>query len=293
MPCVLCVGDLNADITIATTSAIAKGSDTTGSVALASGGSAANVAAVAAASGISARFVGVVGDDLLGRVLVDELERHGVDVRPVVRRDSSSRAIAALIDPNGDRSMVSDLAGATTLSVDDIEPGWFDDVDWLHLTAYSWFPDGGDVVFARLVGSASERGIPWSVDPSSAQMLSSTHPIADALDAFSGAAMLFPNRDEAAVLTDLDDPAESAVRLLDIATAVVVTCGAHGVVVARRGREVFQAAAHDADVVNALGAGDAFAGAFIAAGLAGFDDHAATQAGLSTAARAVGRRSAR
>ena len=42
----LCIGDLNADITITSDERIASGSDTHGQVALAGGGSAANVAAV-------------------------------------------------------------------------------------------------------------------------------------------------------------------------------------------------------------------------------------------------------
>jgi len=289
----LCIGDLNADITIVTETPIAPGSDTAGRVALAAGGSAANVAAEAATSGMPTRFAGVVGDDLLGRFLVDELAHHGVEVVPIVRSRRTSRAIAAVIDRAGDRSMVSDLAGSTVLGPDDIDPAWFDGVDWLHLTAYSWFPGGGDEVVARLAGLASERAVPWSIDPSSAAMLSSTRTIGDALAAFGGTAVIFPNHDEAAALTGVDDPSDAAVRLLDIAETAVVTCGADGVVVASRDRPTFSAAAHDADVVNTLGAGDAFAADFITARVARRDDEAAARAGLAAAARAVSRPTAR
>jgi len=293
MPRLLCIGDLNADITIAAESEIAEGSDTAGRVGLAAGGAAANVAAVAAASGLPTRFVGVVGDDQLGAFLVDELAGHRVDVTPVIRSGASSRAIAALIGPHGDRSMVSDLASATVLGLDDIDPAWFDDVDWLHLTAYSWFPTGGDEVLARLVGLAAERGVPWSIDPSSAQMLASSRPIVDALIAFDGASVMFPNHDEAIALTGVDDPVEAATGLLDVAETVAVTCGEDGVVVVDRRGAVHRAEAHAVDVVNTLGAGDAFAAGFIAARLAGRDDEASTRAGLAAAARAVTRATAR
>lgn len=289
----LCIGDLNADITIAAESEILPGSDTPGVVGLAAGGAAANVAAVAATMGVATRFVGVVGDDLLGSLLTNELERHGVDVRPVVRAGASSRSVAAMIAPNGDRSMVSDLASATVLRADDIDPRCFDDVDWLHLTAYSWFPAGGDAVVARLVDLASQRGIAWSIDPSSAQMLGSPRPISAALTAFDGATVMFPNHDEAAALTGVDDPTRAAVQLLDVASTVAVTCGADGVVVASRDRPAIRATAHDAEVVNTLGAGDAFAAGFITERLAGRDDEAGIQAGLAAAARAVSRATAR
>lgn len=287
----LCIGDLNADITIAAESEVAPGSDTSGVVRLAAGGSAANVAAVAAA-GVRSRFAGVVGDDLLGQMLTDELAGHGVEVRAVVRPGSSSRAIAALISPNGDRSMVSDLATATVLGVDDIDHRWFDGVDWLHLTAYTWFPHGGPEVMARVAAVASERGIPWSIDPSSAQMLR-TRSVGAATEAFRGASVMFPNDDEATALTDIDDPVAAATRLLEIANTVVVTCGATGVVVAARDRPSFRAAAHDAPVVNTIGAGDAFAAGFIAARMTGGDDEASARAGLAAAARAVARATAR
>lgn len=289
----LSIGDLNADITIVAGSDIAPGSDTSGKVRLAAGGSAANVAATAAANGLHARFAGVVGDDLLGGFLVDELAGHGVDVRPIVRQATTSRSIAALIAPNGDRSMVSDLTGETGLRVDDIDPVWFDDVDWLHFTAYSWFSAGGDDVVAALVGTAADRGIDWSIDPSSARMLASTRRIDDALAAFDGASVLFPSGDEAAVLTGVEEPVEAATRLLDIAEIVAVTCGADGVVVARRGRTAFHAPAHDVQVVNTIGAGDAFAAGFIAGRLSGHDDETSAQTALAAAARAVARPTAR
>ncbi len=291
----LCIGDLNADITITADDRIASGSDTPGRVVLAGGGSAANVAAgaVATSDDVTARFVGVVGDDLIGSILVDELSGRGVEVRPVVRPATASRSIAALVDSAGDRSMVSDLSTATVLRLADVELGWFDGVDWLHLTAYSWFPSGGPDVFDALIAAATERSIPWSVDPSSAQMLRSTRPVSHALTAFDGASVMFPSHDEAAALTGAEDPIQAAAQLLDLAETVVVTCGANGAVVARRGQAVFRAAAHDVDVINTLGAGDAFAAGFIAARLTGRDDEASTEAGLVSAARAVTRATAR
>jgi sugar/nucleoside kinase (ribokinase family) len=290
-PRLLCVGDLNADIAI--TGDVAPGSDTSGTVELAAGGSAANVAAGAALEELDVRFVGVVGDDLLGTFLVDELAGHGVEVQPITRRAVNSRAIAALVGSTGERSMVSDLSTATVLTATDLDAGWFDAVDWLHLTAYSWFPQGGSEVFGSLIGLAVERSIPWSVDPSSAQMLAVGRSVDSACEAFAGAAVMFPSQDEAEVLTGLDNPVAAAEQLLDIADTALVTRGADGAVLARRGRSTISAPAHDAVVVNALGCGDAFASGFIAARMLGRDDEASMAAGLAAAARVVGMSTAR
>lgn len=287
----LCIGDLNADIAI--TADVAPGSDTAGAVELAAGGSAANVAAGVARRNVSTRFVGVVGDDLLGTFLVDELAGHGVEVQPIRRSGTSSRAIAALVGSTGDRSMVSDLSTATVLAAADVDPAWFDDVDWLHLTAYSWFPEGGSQVLASLIKLATERSIPWSIDPSSAQMLTTGRSVHSALEAFTGAAVLFPSEDEAEVLTGLSDPVAASEQLLDIADTAVVTRGADGAVLARRGHAPLSAPAHDAVVVNALGCGDAFAAGFIASRMLGRDDEASMTAGLAAAAHVVGMSTAR
>lgn len=283
----LCVGDLNADITITATGDISIGSDTPGSVVMSGGGSAANVAAWAAEVGLRSRFVGVVGVDPLGDFLIDELAGHGTDVRAIRRAGVASRAIAAIVGSDGNRSMVSALDPSTVLSVDDIEPAWFDDVDWVHLTAYTYLQPGGRATFARLVEAIASCATPWSVDPSSSEMLALRCSRDEVAAAFAGASLLFPNRDEAVWLAGIDEPGTAAERLLDIAETVAVTCGADGAVVARRGAVTFRVEAVATDLVNTLGCGDAFAAGFLAGRLSGLDDTQCAERAVHTAARAA------
>lgn len=292
-PRLLCVGDLNADIAITPDGSLVPGTDTPGCIALTAGGSAANVAAESARLGVSTRFAGVVGDDALGRLLVDDLHIRGIEVDCVFRSGATSRSIAALIGADGDRSMVSDLSTDTVLRPTDIESSWFDDATWLHLTAYTWFPEGGPATWERIVGFATERDIPWSVDPSSARMLVDGRGPAEAVAAFTGADVIFPSHDEATALTGSDDPTTAAQQLLDLADTAVVTSGPDGVTVARRGQPVFHHEAHDATVVNTLGCGDAFAAGYIVGRVGGGNDHDCAEGGLASATRVLGLASAR
>jgi sugar/nucleoside kinase (ribokinase family) len=291
----LCVGDLNADITITTSGEIALGSDTPGRVELSGGGSSANVAAWAVRSGVGARFVGVVGDDVLGDFLVSDLANVGVDVRPVRRAATASRAIAAMVTDvgAGERSMVSDLGTATVMTAGDLDSTWFDETAWLHLTAYTYFPRQGPDVFAWLVEQATGRKSPWSIDPSSSQMLSAGCSLDAVRRAFTGATVIFPNRDEAEWLTGERDPTAAAEQLLDVAETAAVTCGADGAVIARRGHSTFRVAAASTESVNALGCGDAFAAGFIAGRIAGMDDAECARQASSVAAHALALRTAR
>jgi sugar/nucleoside kinase (ribokinase family) len=283
-PRLLCVGDLNLDLVITPAHGLVVGSDTPGEVAMSGGGSAANVAAWAVAAGVDARFVGTIGDDPTGALLTSSLAAQGVEVVPIVRSSARSRTVAVIVGADGERSMVSDLDPSVALVLDDLDQRWFDGVHWLHLTGYSAIEPATRPLFAALLDAARRRGLPCSIDPSSADLLRRSFERHEARSAFRGVDVLFPNRDEAAFLTGLDDPAAAATDLLELAATVAVTCASQGAVIATRGEPLRHVAAQPVHVTNALGAGDAFAGGFLAGVLMGTDPAALA---VATAARAV------
>ena len=289
----LCIGDLAADLAITITDDLAVGSDTDGTIAMYGGGSAANVAAWAARSGLPTRFVGAVGDDPLGEFLTHDLADHGVEVLPIRRAGQRSRAVAAIVGPSGERSLVSDLSSEVAPAIADFDPIWFDDVTWLHLTAYTLFAERSRGLFSLLTTFAAQHRIPYSIDPSAAQLLAATGTAAAARSAFEGARVLFPNHDEASWLTGTDDPREATEHLLDIADCVATTCGADGAWIATRAGDTFHADASSATLVNSLGCGDAFAGGFIAGCQQGMDARASPRAAVELAGDACGIPSAR
>jgi sugar/nucleoside kinase (ribokinase family) len=78
-----------------------------------------------------------------------------------------------------------------------------------------------------------------------------------------GAAVCFPNRDEAAVLTGEAEPVAMAARLTRHYSVVLVKLGGAGCVLAVPGEAPVQIAAHPARATDTTGAGDAFCGAFM------------------------------
>ncbi len=210
----LCVGDLNVDLTIILRHELVIGSDTDGAVQMSGGGSAANVAAWAADSDTTTRFVGPTGDDALGDYLKGEMAGRGVDVLATRRHGQQTRSVAALIGPDGNRSLVSDQNNLIALEAQDFDSSWFKDVAWLHLTAYTYIVDQSRDLFDRLKAYALANNIPCSVDPSAAELLRSNCVQQDVLDAFSGASVLFPSHDEAEYLTDRSNPKDAATELL-------------------------------------------------------------------------------
>ncbi|HMP39732.1 MAG TPA: carbohydrate kinase family protein, partial [Roseiflexaceae bacterium] len=75
---IIAVGDLVWDVLVKPDSELLPGGDTTGAIQLAPGGSAANVAAWIARAAMPAGFIGAVGRDLFGDLIIADLEREGV-----------------------------------------------------------------------------------------------------------------------------------------------------------------------------------------------------------------------
>jgi sugar/nucleoside kinase (ribokinase family) len=107
-----------------------------------------------------------------------------------------------------------------------------------------------------------------------------------------------PNRDEAALLTGTEPTCTELTRTDGARTAAaelsraydlaVVKLGGAGAVAARDGRVTVRVAGTPTAALDSTGAGDAFAGGFLAARLTGADDRTAVAAGCRAGAQAVG-----
>jgi len=278
-------GDLLCDVVAVLPGPLAHGSDTPAPIRLHGGGSAANVAAWAAAAGVEVTLVARVGDDALGRVALAELERGGVRLAVTVDPERPTGTCIVLVHPDGERTMVPDAGAGDALEIAELPPGGH-----LHLPGYALLREGSRAAARRALALARERGMTVSVDPSSAAPLAAAG-ARTFLEWVDGAGLLLPNADEARVLTGLEDP-EAAARALAGPREVVVTLGAAGALWTD-GRDVARAAAEPATVVDSTGAGDAFAAGLLAARLAGADPAAALAAGCRLGALAVARAGAR
>jgi sugar/nucleoside kinase (ribokinase family) len=274
---VLCaVGDLVEDVVVRLGEPIRHATDTPARIERTRGGSAANVAAFAAAAGTPARFIGAVGDDDAGERLITDLAAGGVDVR--ARRTGRTGTIVVLVDEGGERTMLTDRGAAVALA--DVPADWLDGVRWLHLPAYSLTVEPLGRTAHRLATIARRGGARLSVDVSSVAVvgeygtdrfaadLETLRP--DVVFANAAEAELLPSgvpAREAVVVKHGREPVE--VRLSDGTTSHVAPVDSVG-------------------VVDTTGAGDAFAAGFIGARLDGATLTEAARAGTRLAARVLG-----
>jgi sugar/nucleoside kinase (ribokinase family) len=276
------VGDLMVDVVAALPGPLAHGSDTPAPISHHQGGSGANVAAWLAAAGADVAFAGRAGADPLGDAAVAALDGVSLAVERDPERPTGTCIV--LVHPGGERTMIPDAGANDALELPDLPPGAH-----LHITGYTLLREGSRPAALRALEQARERGIPVSVDPSSAA------PLAGAvgfLDWVAGAALLLPNADESRVLTGEADPERAARTLAGGGREVVMTLGAGGALWSD-GERVLRATAEPAEAIDTTGAGDAFAAGLLAARTAGAEPAEQLAAGCALAARAVATRGAR
>lgn len=277
----MCVGDLIDDVVVRQRSAaFSIGSDTGSFVARRRGGSAANVAVAAQRVGVPARLLATAGVDRIGDGLVDEMTLHGVDMRFVQRRGRSATVIA-LVDRNGERSMLTDRGSAI-----DVRPPRADalrGVRALHIPLYSFATAPLADTAMAMVQHVDRNSVLVSIDASSASLLDELgrERVGELLAAI----------DPHVVLANDDE-----VRRLDSTPGVLVarTESKAARIVAEGQVTADVAAVELTDVEDTTGAGDAFAAGLIAGLLADRRDIAgACRRGHRTAAALLLGRGAR
>jgi sugar/nucleoside kinase (ribokinase family) len=258
-PRVLVIGDVMIDIAAMLEGPIAVGSDRRATIVQRPGGSAATQAVWLARFGIGVDFVGRVG--AADHAAETALLRHA-GVEPHLSADPvlETGRLIAIVDPAGERSFLTDRGANDGLVAADISDALIARADHIHLSGYSFLAPSPREAASSVMDRAP---CPVSIDPGSAEFLREVG-AENFLAWTAGAAMLFPNSEEAAVLAGTDDIEAQGERLAARYPLVVIKRGAAGCE-ARRGAERWRIAAPVAAVVDTTGAGDAFVAAFLAA----------------------------
>ncbi len=236
-----------------------------------SGGSAANTIAGVAHLGGRAAYVGKVKDDQLGRIFVHDLRAQGVsyDV-PLAHADhahETGRCIV-LVTPDGERSMNTYLGVTEHLSPDDIDEAVMAEAEWIFLEGYRFDGPESHEAFAKAIAAAKGAGGKVALTLSDPFCIDRHHEafarmLRDDVD------LLFANRAEIEAMYDVAFDAALEAAAAEVET-VVCTESEHGAHILAGGTRI-HCPAVPTKVVDATGAGDLFAGAFLWALAEGYD----------------------
>jgi len=262
---IVVLGDLNLDVYATHPDRLPPGAERRSNVWAEAGGSAGTFARVAARQGACVTFVGAVGEDLVGDLLIQSLERDGI--RPAIKRSPLPSGIILALDQGDDRAMICSRGANDGLHERDIQASLLRKADHLHVSGYAILSDPQRAAAQRAIRLAADLSLTVSLDPPPANLISSFGASAF-LDAIEGVVWLFPNRSEGQTLTGLRQEAEIVEALGGRFSAGALTLGTEGALAWRQEERSHQSPAATV-VANPTGAGDAFAAGFVTALLSG------------------------
>jgi ribokinase len=250
------------------------------------GGKAGNQAAQLARLGVSTCLLAHVGEDALGDQIIADLAQTGFDVTLLSRSADLPTGASLVFGIGAEYASIIVPGAATCLRDVDLDRAA---TAFAHsrflLAQLELGPEIARASFTRARASGALTVL--NASPLSGGGVDSLYRLLRTTD------VLVVNRHEAAKLAGQPVPDRSAA--MDVAhglgaqfgnAAVVVTCGSDGAVLARGGDQTV-VDAFPVDVVDSVGAGDAFLGGLVAAWVDGCDDASALRYASATGALAA------
>jgi len=262
------------------------------------GGSAANTAAALARMGVRCTFVGAVGDDSFGRFAVDTLRAAGVDVSGAsVTGDEPTVTVIVVVLPDGERLIyVWPATGGAHGSLEvDSAVAAVAGADWLHVSGICLRLSPAREAVLAAMDQAQSQGIPVSLDLNlrlenwgwRGGFREVVEAAINRADVILGGA-----NDEVGALTEHGDPAAAALALAGTDRIVVARMGGDGSIACHNGSTT-GVPAFPVDVVDTVGAGDAFNAGFIRSRISGGTLPEAMRCGSAVAAHTISHAGAR
>ena len=265
----LVAGEINPDIVVAgddIAPAFGQAERTVDRISLTIGSSSAITACGAARLGLRVAFVGVIGDDPFGRWMLDALAERTVDVSACRVDPSLATGASVILTRPDDRATLTAVGAMAALTANDLPDRLLKRAGHLHVGSV-FLQDGLRAGLAGVFARARGLELTTSIDPGGDPGGTWDGGIGAVLEASD---LVLPNREEALrIAGHTGDDTVAATRTLAARGPVVaVKLGPEGGLVVA-GDDAYRAMAPEVDVVDAIGAGDAFDAGFLAGWLDG------------------------
>ncbi|MCX8103169.1 MAG: carbohydrate kinase family protein [Candidatus Bipolaricaulota bacterium] len=223
------------------------------------GGSAANTVYALAQLGLRAGFLGVVGDDDAGRIILESFRNVGVDTSGIVIKPKAKTGRAlGFIDSRGRRTLYIEPGANSLLRKAEIDFSYVARAQFVHLSSFvgeeQW------AIQCELVRALSPKTL-VSFAPGALLARRGVRALSPVLQRTH---VLFLNRRELEMLVHTGDPGIGTRTLLKSGPCIVaVTLGAEGSYITDGKRAYRVEAPRVRKIVDTTGAGDAFAAGFL------------------------------
>ena len=232
------------------------------------GGAPCNVVVMAQRLGSRCAFIGKVGHDAFGDMLISTVRDLGIDASGVCRAEKIPTTLALIaLDENNERSFsfyrnpgADSMLNAADVSEEQVAAGSI-----LHFGAMSLMGGESRAAVISAMDTAKKHGRMLSFDPNIREfLLADEERLRDTLEyGFSNCNILKLSDDELLYCTGIKDPNKAADALINAHPNIGVfflTMGARGCLVVNGGEHITVPGFLQPRVVDTTGAGDAFYG---------------------------------
>lgn len=238
-------------------------------IAMTIGGDAINEATIISRLGHKTALISRIGDDAPGNFILDACRREGIDIQSLKQDAHIDTSInVGLVTEDGERTFVTNRNGSLwKLNIDDVDFSRFGEARLLSLASIFNSPLLDGKALVQIFQKAKEANLIICADMIKPRLKET---LADIKEALSYVDYLFPNFDEASLLTGETDPSSIADRFLECGVkTVVVKTGKKGCFIKTQSEELTIPAIKGIQAIDTIGAGDNFASGFISAVLEG------------------------
>jgi sugar/nucleoside kinase (ribokinase family) len=198
--------------------------------------------------------------------------------------DAQTGVVVILVDAKGERTMFPDTAANSGLTFADLPA--LDPFSAIYISGYALINEKSRPGVLAMIDAFNENGLPIFFDPTTVGGMEQTT-LEEVRSWLPKMSTLIMNEDEALFIAQTRELSVAMETLLTIAETIVIKRGAQGVIGQTRKGDLISVAADPAFVQDTTGAGDSFAGGFIAHWMRNPDLRASLHAGAKTAAQCV------
>lgn len=224
-------------------------------VVFATGGNASNAAVTFARQGLESAFMGVVGAEPAGQVVLQDLDNEGVNTRSVHQDEQYRTGYSTIIlAPNGERTIMRyhghDLrADGSDLHIDAIK-----EADWLYLSSV-----GSMELLEKIVTLAAkhETKIAWNPSVKELEQPAKLRTLLEDIE------ILIANKEEMSKVVEGNSAEELVRHALHHVPIAIVSDGPKGAVASDGKTLIIAGMYEDVKVIDRTGAGDAFGSGFV------------------------------
>jgi sugar/nucleoside kinase (ribokinase family) len=207
--------------------------------------------------GLKVAIIGVCGEDLFGRFMLDAMSARSVDVSNVIRAPGEQTGLSVILNRNGDRAILTHMGLIAALRASDISDGLLHQTRHLHVASYflqTALQPGLPDLFRRAHSLSVTTSLDTNWDPSGNwKGIMDLLPLVD---------IFLPNAAEACAITGFEDIEGAAVELGKHTGIAAIKLGAQGAL-GVQGKRQIRVSSIPIAVVDTTGAGDSFNAGFI------------------------------